>query len=143
MRKQKIDGRKGKFEKILHRKLRGRYRMATPFIVALLLVGWNQTQLQCGTCVCCCALLQLQFAQRIIHFKNASAAIFNNLMTTIYLTRVALLVSSVQIEECVVCSDKKASVLFKPCGHMCACESQSIVSFHFYHLPYILRIVSL
>ena len=28
----------------------------------------------------------------------------------------------VQIEECVVCSDKKASVLFRPCGHMCACE---------------------
>jgi len=28
-----------------------------------------------------------------------------------------------QIEECVVCSDKKAAVLFKPCGHMCACES--------------------
>jgi len=27
-----------------------------------------------------------------------------------------------QIEECVVCSDKKASVLFKPCGHMCACD---------------------
>ncbi|GLH14268.1 E3 ubiquitin-protein ligase mind-bomb [Gryllus bimaculatus] len=27
-----------------------------------------------------------------------------------------------KIEECVVCSDKKASVLFKPCGHMCACE---------------------
>lgn len=27
-----------------------------------------------------------------------------------------------QIEECVVCSDKKAAVLFKPCGHMCACE---------------------
>jgi hypothetical protein len=24
----------------------------------------------------------------------------------------------------VVCSDKKASVLFKPCGHMCACESE-------------------
>ena len=28
-----------------------------------------------------------------------------------------------KIEECVVCSDKKASVLFQPCGHMCACES--------------------
>ncbi|KAL3226828.1 hypothetical protein MRX96_024655 [Rhipicephalus microplus] len=27
-----------------------------------------------------------------------------------------------KVEECVVCSDKKASVLFKPCGHMCACE---------------------
>lgn len=24
-----------------------------------------------------------------------------------------------------VCSDKKSSVLFKPCGHMCACESCS------------------
>lgn len=30
-----------------------------------------------------------------------------------------------QIEECVVCSDKKAAVLFQPCGHMCACESKS------------------
>lgn len=28
-----------------------------------------------------------------------------------------------QIEECVVCSDRKAGVLFRPCGHMCACES--------------------
>ncbi|KAG8227576.1 hypothetical protein J437_LFUL000676 [Ladona fulva] len=27
------------------------------------------------------------------------------------------------IEECVVCSDKKASVMFMPCGHMCACEA--------------------
>lgn len=27
-----------------------------------------------------------------------------------------------QIEECVVCSDKKASVLFMPCAHMCACD---------------------
>lgn len=31
---------------------------------------------------------------------------------------------SLQIEECVVCSDKKAAVLFQPCGHMCACESK-------------------
>lgn len=31
---------------------------------------------------------------------------------------------SPQIEECVVCSDKKAAVLFQPCGHMCACESE-------------------
>lgn len=31
---------------------------------------------------------------------------------------------SPQIEECVVCSDKKAAVLFQPCGHMCACESK-------------------
>lgn len=28
-----------------------------------------------------------------------------------------------QIEECVVCSDKKASVLFRPCSHLCACDS--------------------
>ena len=28
----------------------------------------------------------------------------------------------VQVEECVVCSDKPAAVLFKPCDHMCACE---------------------
>lgn len=33
-----------------------------------------------------------------------------------------------QIEECVVCSDKKAAVLFQPCGHMCACESKSSFS---------------
>lgn len=33
-----------------------------------------------------------------------------------------------QIEECVVCSDKKAAVLFQPCGHMCACESKSAFS---------------
>lgn len=33
-----------------------------------------------------------------------------------------------QIEECVVCSDKKAAVLFQPCGHMCACESKSASS---------------
>ncbi|KMQ98201.1 e3 ubiquitin-protein ligase mib1 [Lasius niger] len=26
------------------------------------------------------------------------------------------------IEECVVCSDRKAGMLFRPCGHMCACE---------------------
>lgn len=30
-----------------------------------------------------------------------------------------------QIEECLVCSDKKSAVLFKPCGHMCVCESCS------------------
>lgn len=30
-----------------------------------------------------------------------------------------------QIEECLVCSDKKSSVLFKPCGHMCVCDSCS------------------
>lgn len=35
------------------------------------------------------------------------------------------LFSHPQIEECVVCSDKKAAVLFQPCGHMCACESKS------------------
>lgn len=33
-----------------------------------------------------------------------------------------------QIEECVVCSDKKAAVLFQPCGHMCACESKSCIT---------------
>lgn len=27
------------------------------------------------------------------------------------------------MEECVVCSDKKASVLFRPCSHLCACDS--------------------
>ena len=36
-----------------------------------------------------------------------------------------------QIEECVVCSDKKASVLFQPCGHMCACEGRSQSTFTF------------
>ena len=28
-----------------------------------------------------------------------------------------------QIEECLVCSEQKASILFKPCGHMCACDN--------------------
>ncbi|XP_047739586.1 E3 ubiquitin-protein ligase mib1 [Hyalella azteca] len=28
-----------------------------------------------------------------------------------------------KIEECVVCSDKQACVLFVPCGHMCACTN--------------------
>ncbi|GIY72219.1 hypothetical protein CDAR_219021 [Caerostris darwini] len=32
--------------------------------------------------------------------------------------------SRLKIEECVVCSDKRASVLFKPCGHMCACDDE-------------------
>lgn len=29
-----------------------------------------------------------------------------------------------QIEECLVCSEKPARALFKPCGHMVACESK-------------------
>lgn len=39
--------------------------------------------------------------------------------------RIVFLCVCLQIEECVVCSDKKAAVLFQPCGHMCACESKS------------------
>ncbi|CAG2240052.1 MIB [Mytilus edulis] len=31
-----------------------------------------------------------------------------------------------KIEECVVCSDKKASVLFMPCAHMCACDDKLV-----------------
>ena len=27
-----------------------------------------------------------------------------------------------QIDECIVCSDRKASIFFKPCGHMVACD---------------------
>lgn len=29
-----------------------------------------------------------------------------------------------QIEECLVCSERTARALFKPCGHMVACESK-------------------
>ena len=32
--------------------------------------------------------------------------------------------SSRQVEECLVCSEVAASVLFKPCLHMVACESE-------------------
>ena len=28
-----------------------------------------------------------------------------------------------QIEDCLVCSEAQASVLFKPCNHMVACEN--------------------
>ena len=28
-----------------------------------------------------------------------------------------------ELDECLVCSVKKASVLFQPCGHMCVCEN--------------------
>lgn len=30
-----------------------------------------------------------------------------------------------KIDECLVCSDKRANVFFKPCGHMVACENCS------------------
>lgn len=30
-----------------------------------------------------------------------------------------------KIDECLVCSDKRASVFFKPCGHMVACDNCS------------------
>lgn len=32
-----------------------------------------------------------------------------------------------KIDECLVCSDKRASVFFKPCGHMVACENCSTI----------------
>lgn len=32
--------------------------------------------------------------------------------------------SSRQVEECLVCSEMAASILFKPCLHMVACESE-------------------
>lgn len=31
-------------------------------------------------------------------------------------------ISTFQIEDCLVCSDRKASVFFKPCGHLVACD---------------------
>ena len=40
---------------------------------------------------------------------------------------VSLLCLFVQIEECVVCSDKMAAVLFHPCGHMCACDGKNAI----------------
>jgi E3 ubiquitin-protein ligase mind-bomb len=30
---------------------------------------------------------------------------------------------SLQIDECLVCSDRKASIFFKPCGHMVSCDN--------------------
>ena len=30
---------------------------------------------------------------------------------------------TLQIEDCLVCSENTASVLFRPCNHMVACES--------------------
>ena len=35
-------------------------------------------------------------------------------------------VLSFQIEECLVCSERTARALFKPCGHMVACESMFV-----------------
>ncbi|UYV76921.1 MIB1 [Cordylochernes scorpioides] len=35
--------------------------------------------------------------------------------------------SMFQVEECVVCSDKRASVLFKPCGHMVVCDGCAVL----------------
>ena len=35
-----------------------------------------------------------------------------------------LIVIMLQIEECVVCSESRASVLFQPCMHMVACEGR-------------------
>lgn len=32
-----------------------------------------------------------------------------------------------KIDECLVCSDKRAGVFFKPCGHMVACENCSTI----------------
>lgn len=32
-----------------------------------------------------------------------------------------------KIDECLVCSDKRAAVFFKPCGHMVACENCSAI----------------
>lgn len=32
-----------------------------------------------------------------------------------------------KIDECLVCSDKRAGVFFKPCGHMVACENCSAI----------------
>ena len=34
-----------------------------------------------------------------------------------------------QIEECFVCSDKKANVLFKPYNHLCVCSGECIYSY--------------
>ena len=39
-------------------------------------------------------------------------------------TTLPLLPSSRQVEECLVCSEMAASILFKPCLHMVACESE-------------------
>lgn len=38
-----------------------------------------------------------------------------------------VLTKFLQIDECLVCSDKRASVFFKPCGHMVACANCSTI----------------
>ena len=46
-----------------------------------------------------------------------------------------------KIEECVVCSVQKASVLFKPCGDMAACAGKNIVDHLVYYVyPFSCRI---
>ena len=35
------------------------------------------------------------------------------------------IIQRIQIEECLICSDRKANVLFKPCDHMIACDDCS------------------
>ncbi|KAK4337138.1 hypothetical protein RND71_043356 [Anisodus tanguticus] len=47
-----------------------------------------------------------------------------NLQTPLHLAVERHHFQIVRIEECVVCSDKTANILFKPCGHMCACEGE-------------------
>lgn len=32
-----------------------------------------------------------------------------------------------QLEECLVCSDRRASIVFHPCGHICACENCAVL----------------
>lgn len=33
---------------------------------------------------------------------------------------------TIQIEQCKICSQRKASVMYKPCGHLIACEGEKI-----------------
>jgi len=66
-----------------------------------LLIGWDNE---------CFVNLSLLISTVIYKFRHCNIPL------------VFLFLLYFQIEECVVCSDKKASVLFKPCGHMCACD---------------------
>lgn len=42
---------------------------------------------------------------------------------SLFCNKTTLCFLSLQVEECLVCSDQRASILFKPCGHICACAN--------------------
>lgn len=91
-------------------------------------VLWSQKRYIVQTLWSCCVLFSLCSASEEmldLSRANLSSCEGKNLGSGLLLWstfRSALInVVNFQIEECVICSDKKASVLFRPCGHMCAC----------------------